>query len=183
MFRQFRAAWLMPLMLLLALIATPVTQSFGATPKGWTKFNSAEGRMSVIVPNTPKTSEEPLPDGPGAPGRMVMYQSVLDRQLFLSGFVDYSPDFLLDIDGELKANRDNFVSGIQGSLITSNFIMAGKTRGLEFTAESPAGQYAKGRFYVVGQRVYMALAAVPADEKTSPNIDAFVQSLSFRAPR
>lgn len=179
MFRQFRTAWLLPLFLF-ALIAAPVSSAFAAGPAGWITFRSTEGRMSILLPTEPQTSEEPLPDGPGAPGRLVMYQAVKGNQLYLSGFVDYSPDFPLDVDGELRANRDNFVSGIKGSLITSNPIMNGSSKGLEFTAESPAGQFAKGRFFVVGQRVYMALAAVPTSERQSGNIDPFLQSLTFR---
>jgi hypothetical protein len=57
---------------------------------------------------------------------------------------------------QLNANRDNFIKGIKGILVSSNFSTFDGYQSLEFTAETNDTIY-KSRVFIVGRRPYQLI--------------------------
>lgn len=63
-----------------------------------------------------------------------MFLSRSNNDIFLIGWVDYEPGYNFDDQKELEANRDNFVSGVNATLVSSKNIEYKTFKGLEFSA-------------------------------------------------
>lgn len=166
------------LLLLLALTA------FGfQTPAPWTKFTSPLGRFSVLMPGEPKEEKETKQTGgPLAPFTNYLYSAKTENAFYLVGWVDYRPGARLNVQGELAANRDNFVKSVHATLGAEKPIKLGLHPGIEFTAESPQATFLV-RTYVVGQRPYMLVAATFKGKDDGANIDKFFSSFALKPGR
>ena len=163
-----------------ALLPIPVLAQASAPPAAqtaWSRFAPQEGRFTVLMPGTPQRSETPVLEGPGSPGRSVIYTSVVPDGVFLAGWADYAPDFKFDNQAELAANRDNFVKGVQGRLLATRAITLGGAPGMEFDVEKPGAWVARARLYIVGGRPYQLIAINPGTAIDAARATRFFDSL------
>ena len=83
--------------------------------------------------------------------------------IFLIGWVDYDPNFNFNRQQELEANRDNFVKGVQATLMDSRALTIDGYQVIEFIAETDTRRF-KSRVYMVGRRPYQIVIASPKTE-------------------
>ena len=193
--RQFFAILLITLGLSISLAAQehttkrpPTTTPPATTPRpntttdngGWVKYTSDEGRFSVLMPVAPeeKTETTPSDHGPYTTHLFILRQP---PHVFLIGYVDYDPSFNFNRQAELEMNRDNFVKGLNATLLTTKFVTIDGYSALEFTAELPQRIF-RSRVYMVGRRPYQIVIGSPKGVDDSANIERFFNSFKV-APR
>ena len=149
----------------------------------WIKFTSEAGRFSVLMPGPgePKDESAIRTDPKVGAYTTHMFLQKTDKGLFLAGWVDYAPDVRLDVQGEIAANRDNFVKGVEARVTSEHPITLGDSPGIEFIAESAQATF-KSRVYVVGQRPYMIIAATLKGQEDSANVERFLASFQLKTP-
>jgi hypothetical protein len=150
--------------------ATPVPVDNG----GWVRYNSVSGRFSVLMPETPeeKTETTPSDHGPYTTHLFVVRDT---KNVYLIGWVDYDPSFNFNRNAELEANRDNFVKGINATLVDTRSLNLGGFPALEFSAET-ADRTFKSRVYMVGRRPYQIVIGTPKDEPDAVSMNRFFNS-------
>jgi hypothetical protein len=102
-----------------------------------------------------------------------------DKSIFLIGWVDYDPSFNFNPTLELEANRDNFLKGMQATLLTNQALRLSGYQALDFTAET-SDRVFRSRAYMVGRRPYLLVAGTPKASDDSVNVNRFFNSLKFR---
>ena len=141
----------------------------------WAKFAPEGGKFSILMPGEPKPQIQTA-DSPNGPYTTYLYTAVADGTLYLVGWVDYDRSFIFGVQAEINANRDNFIKGVKGTLITEKSItLKGGYPGLEFTAEMSADRIALSKVYVVGRRPYQ-LIAVTKKGSDLTNVNKFFSS-------
>jgi hypothetical protein len=153
--------------------ATP-TPAPGVDNGGWVRYNSVTGRFSVLMPETPeeKTETTPSDHGPYTTHLFVVRDT---KNVYLIGWVDYDPSFNFNRNAELEANRDNFVKGINATLVSSRTTELEGYPVLEFTAET-ADRTFKSRVYMVGRRPYQIVIGSPKDDPDAVAMRRFFNS-------
>jgi len=161
-------------------------QTFGQTvPAGWVKLASDVGRFSVLIPGTELPAEKAetttiakVPEA--APYTSHLFVQRTDKGVFLIGWVDYAPNFRPNVQGELAANRDNFVKGLEAKVTSEKPIKLGDIPGIEFTAESKS-LVIQSRVYMIGSRPYMLVAGTFTGMNDAANIERFFDSFHIQA--
>jgi hypothetical protein len=143
----------------------------------WTKFTSDEGHFSVLMPGTPENKVETRPATPG-PYTTHLFILRQEQNVFLIGWVDYDPNFKFDIHAELEMNRDNFVKGLQATLLTTQTRTINGFLVIEFTAET-AEKIFSSRVYMVGRRPYQIVIGSPKGVDDTININRFFNSFKI----
>jgi hypothetical protein len=145
---------------------------------GWVKFNSDEGRFSVLMPEIPtdKTETTESAHGPYTTHLFIVRD---DISVYLIGWVDYDPSFNFNRQAELEANRDNFVKGINAKLITTHATVVDGYSALEFVAETEDRIF-KSRVYMVGRRPYQIVIGSPKGQDDSAQVNRFFNSFKVR---
>lgn len=151
--------------------STPPVANVGPV---WTKFTSDEGHFSVLMPGTPENKVETKDATPG-PYTTQLYILRQEPNVFLIGWVDYDPNFNFDVHAELEMNRDNFVKGLQATLLTTQTRTISGYLVIEFTAET-AEKIFSSRVYMVGRRPYQIVIGSPKGVDDSVNINRFFNS-------
>lgn len=148
-----------------------------ASPQGaikWSTLSPEKGGFTLRMPGEPKEQIESKQDF-----TFHMYTVATEGAFYLAGYGDYAPTVRLNVEGELAANRDNFVKGLDGAkLLTSQSTTLDSHPGLEFTGESPQGRF-RSRVYLVGNRVFQILAFEFAGKDDSENVKRFLASFAF----
>jgi len=141
---------------------------------GWVKFNSDEGHFTVLMPETPtdKTETSDSSHGPYTTHLFVVRDTT---SVYLIGWVDYDPSFNFNPQAELEANRDNFVKGISGTLLTTRPTTFDGYSALEFTAETSDRTF-KSRVFLVGRRPYQLVVGSPKGMDDSAIVNRFFNS-------
>jgi hypothetical protein len=126
------------------------------------------------MPGTPKAQvkTEASDHGPYTTHLFVLRQ---DPQVFLIGYVDYDPSFNFNRQAELEMNRDNFVKGIEATLLTTKSVTIDGYSAIEFTAEGQQRVF-WSRVYMVGRRPYQIVIGSPKGVDNSENIERFFNS-------
>ncbi len=159
--------------LLLLLLVAPFAASRQDAPK-WVTLSPDRSGFMIQVPAQPKEETE---SKPGFTTRL--YTVITDKAIYLVSYGDYAPTMRLDVDGELAANRDNFVKGLPGAkLLTSESVKLDGRPGLEFTGESPQARF-RSRVYLAGNRVFMFMALELAGKDDTENVKRFLSSFAF----
>jgi len=150
--------------------ATPVPVDNG----GWVRYNSVSGRFSVLMPETPeeKTETTPSDHGPYTTHLFVVRDT---KNVYLIGWVDYDPSFNFNRQAELEANRDNFVKGINATLVSTRALVLDGYSALEFSAET-ADRTFQSRVYMVGRRPYQIVIGTPKDDPDAVSTNRFFSS-------
>ena len=144
-------------------------------PNAWSKFTSPEGRFSVFMPGKPTNEVKTTPSTDIGPYTTRLYRLIQRPHVFLIGYVDYDPSFNFDVHAELEMNRDNFVTGLQATLLTTQMRTINGYLAIEFTAET-AERFFSSRVYMVGRRPYQIVIGSPKGVDDSININRFFNS-------
>jgi hypothetical protein len=159
--------------------STPTPPNAVATidASGWARFTSAAGRFSVLLPpGTPEDKVETTPSDHGPyTTHLLIQRDKVGRNVFLVGWVDYDPSFNFNRQSELEMNRDNFVKGVDATLLNSRTLTIDGFQVLEFTAENPSRVF-KSRVYMVGRRPYQLVIGSPKGQDDSVNVNRFFNS-------
>lgn len=160
---------------LVLLAATFATGFQGASE--WIKFESPKGLFSVLMPTQP-TEQKETKESPAGPYTTTLYQSKANGELYMAGWVEYDPKHIFDAQKELEANRDNFVTAVDGTVGSTTRVTFKDNPGIEFNGTTPGYSF-KSRVYIVGKRPYMLLAAFPTGGESSPTINKFLLSFEL----
>ncbi|HJP91452.1 MAG TPA: hypothetical protein VJ875_05825 [Pyrinomonadaceae bacterium] len=164
----------------------PPTSTPSSTPppinqmdaSGWVKFTSEAGHFSVLMPETPTDKAETV-DSAHGPYTTHLFIVKDDQSVYLIGWVDYDPAFNFNRQAELEANRDNFVKGINATLLSTRTTVIDGYSALEFTAET-ADRVFKSRVYMVGRRPYQIVIGSPKGFDDAVSVNRFFNSFKVR---
>ncbi|HEU4933576.1 MAG TPA: hypothetical protein VFT48_15935 [Pyrinomonadaceae bacterium] len=143
---------------------------------GWIKFSNDLGRFSVLVP-TPPTEKSETKDSEHGPftTHLFIVRGSPASPVYLIGWVDYDPSFNFNRQAELEANRDNFVKGLNATLLSTRTTTIDGYSALEFTAETPDKIF-KSRVLLVGRRPYQIVIGSPKGTDDTANVNRFFNS-------
>jgi len=167
-----------------ALVVTAAVTAVSAQSAAWTRMTSDDGRFSVVAPCAFTLEKGFTPrkgDDPSFTSFLYTCQPV-PGQMYLGGWVDYEAGYKFDTDAELKANRDNLVTGVGGTLLTSGPVTYAGRTGLEFTVNVKGTNLITSRVFVVGPRPYQIAIMTPIGRDHSDDIRRFLDSLRLPAP-
>jgi hypothetical protein len=159
------------------LIASTLALGF-QSPEEWTRFDTAEGHFSILMPCQPKESKETTQSSFG-PYDVTLQSCSSNGEMYMTGWVDYAPSFNFDDQKELEANRDNFIKGMKGTLKSSSPITYKTYPALEFEGSTENYTF-QSRVYIVGKRPYMIIGMYPNGRDNSQNIARFFSSFDMR---
>lgn len=147
-------------------------------PAGWVKFDSEEGHFSVLVPEIPQDKAETVQSqhGPYTTHLFILKDTNL---VYLIGWVDYDPSFNFNRQAELDANRDNFVKGINATLVSTQSLTIDGYSTVEFKAET-ADRIFWSRVFMVGRRPYQIVVGYPKGEDLPSDATKFLNSFKVR---
>jgi hypothetical protein len=166
---------------LILVVAAVLGLGFQTAPAGWLKFTSDEGRFSVLMPGPDAPRDQAVTKTDPKVGAYTahLFAKKAEKGLFVAVWVDYAPSVNLDVQGEINANRDNFLKGVKARLTSERAITLDGHRGLEFTAESDQAVF-KSRVYVVGKRPYQLIAVTYKGFDDAEHVNAFFSSFQLR---
>lgn len=146
---------------------------------GWVRFNSELGRFTVLMPEIPtdKTETTQSEHGPYTTHLFIVRDT---KNVYLIGWVDYDASFNFNRQSEMDANRDNFVKGINATLVSSRPLQIDGYQALEFTAET-SDRVFRSRVYMVGRRPYQIVVGMPKDDEDTVTVNRFFNSFKVRA--
>lgn len=147
---------------------------------GWVKFTSDEGNFSVLMPQIPPEKKETTQSAHG-PYTTHLFVVREDPHVYLIGWVDYDPSFNFNRQAELEANRDNFVKGINATLVSTRPTIIDGYSALEFTAETDERVF-KSRVFLVGRRPYQIVIGSPKGVDDSAYVRRFFNSFKVSLP-
>ena len=147
---------------------------------GWVRFNSDEGRFSVLMPVIPEDKTETTQSAHG-PYTTHLFIVKDTTSVYLIGWVDYDPSFNFNRQAELEANRDNFVKGVNAKLISNHATVVDGYPALEFTAETEDRVFIS-RVYMVGRRPYQIVIGSPKGQDDTASVSRFFNSFKVRLP-
>jgi len=159
---------------LISVVMLPVLAgSLNAYQSDWVKVSPAGGGFTILMPAKPEEKIEPSDDF-----TFHLFTVSGEKAIYLASYGDYAPSIKLDSDGELLANRDNFLKGVKAKLIESRKIVLDGHAGLEFTGESDQASF-KSRVYLFGNRVHQIAVAVFKGQDDTENMNRFFASFTF----
>ena len=145
---------------------------------GWVKFTSDDGHFSVLMPELPQDKSETV-DSQHGPYTTHLFVVRDTTSVYLIGWVDYDPSFNFNRQAEIEANRDNFVKGINATLLNTRPTVIDGFSGLEFTAET-ADRTFKSRVMLVGRRPYQIVIGSPKGMDNTALVNRFFNSFKVR---
>jgi hypothetical protein len=158
--------------------ATTMRDSSVPDSSGWVRFTSGLGRFSVLMPGTPTNQVETTQSEHGPYTTHLFILKDTPPSIYLIGWVDYDPSFNFNRQAELEANRDNFVKGINATLLTSSPTTIDGYQAIEFVAETTDRVF-KSRVYLVGRRPYQIVIGTPKGQDDSAQTSRFFNSFKI----
>jgi hypothetical protein len=150
----------------------------GTPASPWVTLTSEAGNFSVLMPELAKDESETTSSANGRTSTSHHFRVKTVRGMFLVGWVDYDPEFNFVVQSELQNNRDNFVKGLNGTLLNTTRITINGNPGLEFTVETAESIY-KTRVYAIGRRSYLLFAQTLKGQDDSDNVKRFFDSFQL----
>lgn len=141
----------------------------------WIKFNSPDGKFSVLIPAEPTSQTDSSTTYPSYITKMFISKG--NNEFFVIGWVDYESGYNFNAQSELEANRDNFIKGINGTLVSTKDIKFQGYQAIEFVAQS-GNFYWTSKVFMVGRRPYQLLVG-SGTGKASENENKFYDSFSI----
>jgi hypothetical protein len=121
----------------------------------WIKYNSPEGRYSVLLPAEPKISSQEAAASTGEKFTQYMAASEDSIAVYMVGYFDVAPNMTFSFE---KA-RDGFISAVKGTLLSEKVISLDGYPGREANVTANGGSGAEYlilvRFYQVEKRIYV----------------------------
>ena len=142
----------------------------------WITFNSPEGKFSALLPTKPSTQTDTSNGYPYYTTNLFISRTNTD--FFVIGWVDYETSYKFDAQKELEANRDNFIKGINGTLVSTNNTKFNGYQAVEFVTQS-GSLYWTSKVFLVGRRPYQLLAGSTTG-KAPENLERFYNSFSIK---
>ena len=138
--------------LLLTLVAS---LALGQKPNEWIKYNSTEGRYSVMLPSQPTTGTQESATADGAKFTQYKATVVDGGTVYLIGYFDHVPGTSFSFDRA----RDGMVGAVKGTLLEESNLTLSANPGRELKVATKDDQgidyLLRARFYDVDQRVYV----------------------------
>jgi hypothetical protein len=150
-----------------------IASSLNGYQSEWVKLAPVGGGFSVMMPGKADEDVKPADEFTSH-----LFTVTTDKAIYLVSYGDYAPSIRLDVDGELIANRDNFLKGLNATLIESKKITMDGHAGLEFKGESSQASF-KSRVYLFGNRVHQLAVAVFKGKDDTDNVNRFFAFFSF----
>jgi hypothetical protein len=167
----------------LLIICTVIILISGCDILGWKKYTSVEGGFSVTLPAEPKGNKIILDT---EVGRTYLNLYLLNRKddkfAYSVGYVDYPPELFQkkSIIQILNDARDSAARNIQGVLTSESEVSIKQYPGREIVIEAFKGQViVKGKFFLVGNRLYQLMATTGKKFADSYNIKRFLDSFEL----
>ena len=167
-------------LLFLAIAALGVAAQAHQAHEDWIKYDSGEGRYTVMLPGKPDVGSQEATSADGV--KFTQYKAgVYNADVaYLIGYFDYQPPMTFTFD---KA-RDGMITAVRGSLVSERTItlsgFPGREMRINAKDESGIDYDMRARFYDVNQRIYVlqfiALKSTPleiADPKAARYFDSF----------
>ena len=127
----------------------------------WIKYESKEGRYSVMLPSQPTIGSQEATTADGVKFTQYKAAVVSGNVAYLIGYFDYAAPMTFTFD---KA-RDGMVTGVNGTLVSERSISLGgyPGRDLRINAKDENGvEYdMRARFYDVDRRIYVVQFIAP----------------------
>src|SRR2546423_3001291 len=158
------------LLLLLLLTSLMLAQH-----REWVKVAPLGAGFSVMMPIRPTEAVESK-----ELFTVHSFAAATGNTLLIAVYFDYAPSMKMNEAGELVANRDSFLKGVNAQLISSKEIKLDGRSGLEFTGEDERRLY-KSRVYVFGNRVHQIASVILKSDEDTENVDRFFASFAFTA--
>ncbi len=138
----------------------------------WIKYNSPEGRYSILLPGEPKLSTQ---ESAMATGEKFTQYIAASRDssgaVCMVGHFDFPPGTTFSFDD----GRDGMVAAVKGTLISEKTISLGSYPGRELKVSAMGadgnGYIVRARFYHTGLRVYVVQMII-AKSSDGPGADA-----------
>ena len=145
---------LLPVVPLLILIIAGRAFGFQGSHE-WVKYDSPEGRYSVLLPGQPNLTTQEAVTANGEKFPQYMASAADAGAVFLTGYFDHIPGTAFSLD---KA-RDSMIQAVKGTLVSEGSISLGGNPGRELkvslTGADGVEYLVQARFYDVDKRVYM----------------------------
>ena len=138
----------------------------------WITFNSKEGRFTILLPAQPSAQTDTSNGNPFYITQLLLSKG--SGEMYAIGWVDYESSYNFDEQKELEANRDNFIKGINGTLVATKNTAFRGYKAVEFTATSST-YFWTSKVFMVGKRPYQ-LVAGSSTGKASGNENKFFDS-------
>ena len=142
----------------------------------WITFNSPDTKFSVMLPAQPSFQTDSSSTYPQYTTEMFFSKTSTD--IFLVGYVDYESRYVFDFQKELEANRDNFIKGINGTLVESKNVDFMGYKGIEFSART-SSHFWTSKVFMVGRRPYQLVVGSNTG-KPSESESKFYNSFSLK---
>jgi hypothetical protein len=143
---------------------------------GWKTFTSAEGKFTVRMPGTPKSTVSDLANG----GKI--YQFVLDKGDYAyivsyNAIAEPEPEA---VPALLNKTRDAMVSSLKGKLVEEKQVKLGDNPGKAIrVAMAASGGTAHVRGYIVGSRYYQVMLLGSDKALGAANADRYFASFQL----
>lgn len=142
----------------------------------WITFDSKDGKFTILLPAEPSSQTDTSKSYPSYVTRLLLSKG--NGEMYAIGWVDYESGYKFDEQKELEANRDNFIKGINGTLVSSKNTAFRGYKAVEFTATS-GGYLWTSKVFMVGTRPYQ-LVAGSGTGKASGNENKFFDSFFMK---
>ena len=146
-----------------------------AQRREWVKVAPLDGGFSILMPIRPTEAVETKEQF-----TIHSFVAATGTTLLIAVYFDYAPSMKMNGAGELAANRDSFLKGVNAQLISSKEIKLDGRAGLEFTGEDERRLY-KSRVYIFGNRVHQIASVILKSDEDTENVDRFFASFVFTA--
>lgn len=173
-------------LVVIALVVMATVAAVSAQSGAWTRQASDDGRFSIAAPCTLQIEKGFTPrngDDPSFNSFLYICSPVpVVGEMYLGGWVEYEAGYRFGDDAELKANRDNLIKGVGGTLLTSGPVTYAGRTGIEFTVNVKGANLITSRAFIVGLRPYQIAIMTPIGQDRSENIRRFLDSLRLPSP-
>jgi len=153
---------------------------------GWIKYNSPEGRYSVLFPGEPKLSTQDTTAATGEKMPQYLAMSSDSDAVYMVGYFDSAPNMTFSFD---KA-RDGFVAAVKGTLLGEKAVSLDGNPGRELKVLAKISDADElimmVRFFQAGMRIYVIQLIVPKSSEAAisaeKNVNYF-DSFQITKPR
>jgi hypothetical protein len=169
----------------IVIVLVFTTQTFGSLQSAvWEKFNSSEGRFSILVPSTPKPDVNQVDSAVGEL-TVYSYNSSNSVGLFVVTYTDYpfEANGADHIEAVLDGVRKGVLEGSGADLIDEKKILQSSYPGRVFRARKTVNGAAvifNWKVVLVGRRLYQLAIATNVKDSKSPDIARYLDSFELK---
>ena len=164
---------------LICLIVLPLSASAKIKMQS---FNSPEGKFSIMGPPQFQKNSQSIPTKVGNI-ELVTYTSSDSKSgtAFIVGYSDYPAELvkLSNPQKLLESAKNGQVSKTKGKLVSEKQISIQGYPGIEVQIASEMGVTLYGRLYMIENRLYQILSAVPSSQKLDNEIAQYLESFQL----